>query len=423
MWVVYDIVAFFILLFYLPIYLFKRKFHKGFLERFGMLSKEREFNVPIWIHAVSVGEAMALKVFVAELKKKFPQRQLVISTVTPTGNKIARRLAGSNDRVIYLPIDISFIVRRVIDKIKPVVFIIAETELWPNIISYFKRKGTPVLVVNGRFSDASFRGYMAIRLLIKPIFDAISFFCVQTERDAKRLKHLGVAVEKIQVTGNMKFDILALPGSKDIYAQCRSQMGVGPQDKLLVAGSTHPGEEEIVFRAFKELLSEFPKIRLFIAPRHPERAKEVQRLASCYGFSSIFISNMQSTLSISPQPTTVFILDTIGELAKFYGAADVVFVGGSLVKIGGHNILEPAALSKPILFGRYTFKFRDITGLFLKNSAGTLVKDARDLTEKITCLLRSPEQAAQQGRRALSLLEQNRGASQKTLTSLSSYLK
>jgi 3-deoxy-D-manno-octulosonic-acid transferase len=252
MFLLYDLIATFILIFYLPIYLFKRKFHKGFLERFGFIPKGLVFDRPIWIHAVSVGEAMAIKVFVAELKKKFPQKQLVISTVTPTGNKIARRLAGKNDCVIYLPIDISFVLRRVIDKIKPSVFILAETELWPNIITYLKGKNVPVLVVNGRISDASFRGYMAVRLLTKPILNAVSLFCVQSERDAKRLKHLGVADDKIKVVGNMKFDIQGYADSAKDCTDYREKLGLSVGDRLWVAGSTHSGEEETVLSSYKE---------------------------------------------------------------------------------------------------------------------------------------------------------------------------
>ena len=379
--------------------------HRGLLLRFGILPKDLAIDRPIWIHAVSVGEAMAVKALAAELRAIYPDKRFVISTVTPTGNKIARGLAKDGDFVTYLPFDFSFIVKSVIDKINPSFFIIAETEIWPNLISYLHKKNIPISVVNGRISDSSYRGYFMIRFLLKPILDKISLFCVQTNSDAERFKGLGVPEEKIKITGNMKFDIEDYADSKKDYADYRKRLDLEFSGKLLVAGSTHPGEEEIILNVYKDSLSEFPYLKLLIAPRHPERAQEIANLIRKFGFETRMISLSNSQ--------TVFILDTMGQLINYYAIADIVFVGGSLIKKGGHNILEPASFAKPILFGPYMFNFRDIAELFLINQAAILVNNQEELKVKIKEFLGAPAQTQQMGQRAKELILDNAGATKR----------
>lgn len=421
--IVYDVIFLVVAIIYLPIYLFKKKFHSGFLLRLGILPKDLELNRPVWIHAVSVGEVMAVGGLLEELRMVYSGKRFLISTITPTGNKIAKGMAKDTDFVTYLPLDLSFIVRSVIDRVKPSIFIIAETELWPNLISYLYIKNIPIVVVNGRISDRSFKGYLSIKYLIKPILNKINLFCVQTSRDAQRLMSLGVFKDKIQITGNMKFDIKvdfsrqsfnigrvpAEAGEKN-YTDYKLKLGLEYKEKLFVAGSTHPGEEEIILSAYKELLSEFPDLRLLIAPRHPERSEEIANLIKKFGFESKRISLLDSRTHELTNSRTVFILDTVGQLLSFYAISDIVFVGGSLVKKGGHNILEPASLGKPILFGPHMFNFRDIADLFLSNRAAILVRHQEDLKTNVKYLLNNTSKVTELSRRAKELIIQNQGA-------------
>jgi 3-deoxy-D-manno-octulosonic-acid transferase len=417
--IIYDLIFLVVIIFYLPIYLFKKKFHRGLLLRLGILPQDLALNRPIWIHAVSVGEVMAVRGLLQELRRAYPQKRFVISTVTSTGNKIAKGIAGEDDFVTYLPLDLSFIVRCVLDRVNPSLFIIVETEIWPNLLSYLYRKNIPSVVVNGRISDRSFRGYLSIKFLLKPILNKVNLFCVQTPRDASRLTCLGVSGNKIQITGNMKFDNADYTDKiiTDYADKYKTLLRLGKVEKLWVAGSTHPGEEEIILSAYRKLLAEFPDLRLLIAPRHPQRSKQVEKLIAKFGFGTMFIS----TLNLTPKtynPRPVFILDTVGELLYFYSIADIVFVGGSLVKTGGHNILEPASLAKPILFGPYMFNFKDIADLFLEKKAGILVRNEEELKMVIKDLLSNPSKITQFCQFAKELILENQGATRKNLRHL-----
>lgn len=416
MFMIYDVIFLIFAAVCLPVYLFKGKFHQGFLSRLGFLPADLNLDRPIWIHAVSVGEAVSIKGLVGELRKAYPHKKLVISTVTATGNKIAQGLVVHGDLLTYLPLDFSFIVSKVIKKINPSLFIIAETEIWPNLITCLHKQKVPIITVNGRISDNSYSGYRTIKFLIRPILRKVSKFCVQSDTDALRLKSLGVAKENIQVTGNVKFDInLNLEaGLGPKVLAVRNKLWLGLDDKLWVCGSTHAHEEEIIIKSYKEILPGFPDLKLLLAPRHPERSRDIGRLVSENSFMPVFISNISGSC-----PTCinhpVFILDVMGELLDYYAAADIVFVGGSLVKTGGHNILEPASQKKPVVFGPYMFNFRDITRLFLENKAGIMARDANDLAVKIKEILGSNLLAKQLVERAYELIISNKGATKKNI--------
>lgn len=389
--------------------------------RLGILPAGLELKRPIWIHAVSVGEAMAARNLVKEIRIAYPDKRFFITTVTPTGNKIARGIAGKADFISYLPLDFSFTVRSVVDKIKPALFIVMETEIWPNLISYLYRRNIPVILVNARISDRSFRGYSSIKFLLKPLLNKINLFCVQSQTDAQRLMRLGVREDRIEITGNMKFDSGDYTDAKKDYTDYRLKLALTPEEKLLVAGSTHAGEEEIILDVYKNLLNEFPYLRLLIAPRHPERAKEIEKIAFKHGFPSILISTLR------PEPKAsklkpVFILDTIGQLAYFYNLAEIVFVGGSLIKKGGHNILEPASLGKAIIFGPYMFNFRDIADLFLQGKAAVLARNKEEFGINMRDLLNNPERIAELGERSRAVLLQNQGSTRKNMEYISNYL-
>ena len=343
MFIIYDLVFFIFILAYLPLYLLRGKFHRGFFSRLGILPANLSLDRPIWVHAVSVGEAVSIKGLVAQLRKAYPDKKLVISTVTATGNKIAQGLVGSGDLLIYLPLDLSFIVKHVLKKINPSLFIIAETEIWPNLISQLYKQSIPIVTVNGRISDSSYSGYSAIKYIIRPILRKVSIFLLQSDTDASRLESLGVAKEKIQVTGNLKFDINLDAGLGSRTLEYCQKLTLGLDAKLWVCGSTHAGEEKLILETYKELLLAYPKLKLLIAPRHPERSKDIAVVASKMKFMPIFISSI-SGASPACIDHPVFILDTIGQLKDAYAISTLVFIGGSLVKHGGQNPIEPCLL-------------------------------------------------------------------------------
>lgn len=415
MFIIYDFVFLLFAFVCLPLYLLKKKFHKGFLARLGLLPENLGLDRPIWIHAVSVGEVMSIKNMFEELRLAYPGKKFVISTVTPTGNKIARGIAKAGDLVTYLPLDLSFIVRPVIDKINPCLFIIVETEIWPNLISCLYKKNIPVMIVNARISGRSFKGYMSVRYLLRPVLEKISRFCAQSETDGQRLLCLGVNKDKLQITGNLKFDSLTLAKAGVDY---RAKLRLGSKEKLFIAASTHPGEEEIILAAFTRLKEGAPDLRLLIAPRHPERSPQICDLVKKAGFWPLRISFLDREKSERYEDEAVFILDTIGELIGFYAIADIVFVGGSLVKKGGQNILEPASLGKPVLFGPYMFNFRDIAEMFLKAEAALAVHNGEELKEKIEYLLGYPSKIDEMARRGRELIAENRGATKRNLESI-----
>ena len=414
MFIIYDLIFLIFALFYLPLYFLRGKLNAGFLRRLGFLPAQLNLDRPIWIHAVSVGEAIAIKGLLMQLRQSYPGKKLVISTVTATGNKIAQGLVKDEDFLTYLPLDFSFILKHVLKRINPCMFIIAETEIWPNLITCLNKMQVPVITVNGRISDSSYGGYRLIKFFIRPILRMIKQFCVQSDLDALRLESLGVDKQKIQVTGNVKFDINLDPIAELNVLTYRNKLWLGPLDKLLVCGSTHPGEEELIFTAYQKLLLVFPGLKLLIAPRHPERSEKISRLAVKRGLAPVFISKISEacpTCMNSP----VFILDTIGELFNFYSAADIVFVGGSMVKKGGHNILEPVSLKKPVIFGPYMFNFREVSELFLANQAALTAANSQELADKVKELLNSNLLAKGLVERAYELIIKNRGATNRNI--------
>lgn len=414
MFILYDFINLVFILFYLPVFIFRRKMHVGFAMRLGFLPKDVYFNNPIWIHSVSVGETASIKQLVLELRKNFPDKKFVFSTVTATGNKIAKTLAGKNDFVTYLPLDLSFIVNRVLNKIKPSMFIIAETEFWPNMLYALTERKIPIVIVNGRISDKSFKGYYKVRFLLKPLLNKVSLFCTQTQLDAQRLLKIGVNSEIVKVTGNMKFDVKVSQFNQNIVNEYKNKLGILNSHKVFVAGSTHSTEEAILLQAYKKLLKSYPELKLIFVPRHPERSDEVKKLVDDYGFKAVKISTFVNK-NRKLEEKEIFILDTVGQLMNYYAIADVVFVGGSLVKTGGHNILEPAGLGKPVIFGPHMFNFKDICELFLENKAGIQIHNQEELVINIKMLLKDSQKRQNLCVTALKLLEINQGATLKNL--------
>ncbi|MCK4860177.1 MAG: 3-deoxy-D-manno-octulosonic acid transferase [Candidatus Omnitrophica bacterium] len=363
----------------------------------------------IWLHAVSVGEIISANSLLDNIRAKYPQHQLIISTITATGNEVARQIAGDKDLVIYLPYDLSFIVNRVIKRFSPLLFIILETEIWPNLINVLANRKIPLLIVNGRISQSSFKKYQRVKFLLSPLLQKVSSYCMQTKEDVQRIISLGAPDEKVKVSGNMKFDLQV-----SVSRYKKSDLGLKEQDILFIAASTHPGEEEIILEVYKGI--DARKLRLLIAPRHIERAGEIGRLIQREKLTSQRFSNLNKTpQSATSNPQPVLLLDSVGELKSLLSIADIVFVGGSLIKKGGHNVLEPAFFGKPILFGRYMFNFKEIASLFLQGEGAMSVNDPDELKKAICDLLDDNKKRNELGRRAKQILEQNRGATQRNM--------
>jgi 3-deoxy-D-manno-octulosonic-acid transferase len=428
---IYDIAFLVFALFYLPALILKGKLHRDFPERFGVFSAGKRSRLRaarnrIWIQAVSVGEVALCKELVRRLKENFPDDELVISTITRTGNGLARKLFSRDALVIYFPLDLSAVAKRVVSLIRPRLYIMIETEIWPNVLKALAGMGVPSVLINGRISDSSYGRYRLARPFLKSALERISAFCMRSATDAERIALLGAPAGRIRITGNMKFDAEANrqnpPDRQDMPGHLSDTEDA---DMLFVAGSTHEGEEEMLISAFGALRDEFPRLRLLIAPRHVERAAEIEALAKRAGFETARISSLAwepGSLGVweSGGGSRVYILDTIGQLNEFYARADIVFIGGSLVRRGGHNPIEPAVFGKAVLFGPHMFNFKDVVKALLDAGGAVQVKDAGELASKMRDLLRDEKARSSLGERAKNAVLASRGATEKNLEAVKS---
>ena len=376
----------------------------------------------IWIHAVSVGEALTARALVADLRARYPRLRLYLSTTTIAGQQVAKRNLQHVDAVFYFPFDWAFIVRRTLRIVKPRVFIMMETEIWPNLLRLCRARGVKTLMINGRISSRSYPRYRLIRPFFRRVLADVDRFCMQSEESARRLVDLGADPARVTVTGSLKFDSLDIPAAT-AHGKPRDRVlrffRVAANRPVLVAGSTMRGEEAAVLRAFARVKTTMPNALAIVAPRHPERFGEVERLAREAGFDTV----RRSELPIDAEPRAdVVVLDTIGELAQLYQVATAVFVGGSLVDHGGHNILEPAIFGKPIVFGPHMQNFREIADAFVTNGAAVQVQSERELEEVVLTLVADPVRQARLGAAARALVAANRGAKDKTLAVLADLL-
>jgi 3-deoxy-D-manno-octulosonic-acid transferase len=362
----------------------------------------------IWIHAVSVGEVMAVLPFLYKLKEKFPSINLLLSTITDTGQKVAIEKSPSGTKVIYLPFDLKFILNRALKEVKPALFITIETEIWPNLFRTFKNSGIPVIIMNGRISDNSFKGYEKIKFFIKDILKYADLFCMQDSMYAERIKKLGAPEDKVKVMGNFKFDTKP---SENIPTWTRL---ISPP--IIIAGSTHRGEEEIIIDAYKNLKIYFPELNLIIAPRHPERFREVEELVNKKGLEYIKRSELISELPNFRASGLIVILDAVGELASVYSIADIAIIGGSFIGHGGQNLLEPAYWSKAIICGPHMENFPFIKEFYDKGAA--IEADSSTLLEKLKGLLASPESKRNIGIMAGRLFNEKSGAVDRAISLL-----
>ncbi|MDX1390703.1 MAG: 3-deoxy-D-manno-octulosonic acid transferase, partial [Acidobacteriota bacterium] len=327
----------------------------------------------IWIHAVSVGEVLAARALLQDLRRRYPGHRLLLSTTTATGQQVARQLEEAVDGLFYAPLDFSPIVSRALDRVAPDLVIFVDTEIWPNWLRACRRRGVKTVLVNGRISDGSLRGYRLGRRFMGRVLADVDHVCAQTESWGRRFVELGLPSERLTVTGSLKFDALDVASTgAELHVGDRAlrYFRFATERPVLIAASTLRGEEEPVLQAFRRIRETAADALLILAPRHPERADEVQRLARQHGFEV----TLRTALSVdAAHPTDVVILDTIGELSRLFRLATLVFVGGSLVPAGGHNILEPAVFGKAIVFGPYMDNFREIASLFIDRGAAVQV--------------------------------------------------
>jgi len=387
-------------------------YHRDWLERFGCGATQRHAGQHaqhgLWFHAASVGEVQGLQPIIAELQVRFPALPVVCSTFTPTGKMMARRLVPSAASVFLLPFDLPWVMPRLIRRLQPQALIIQETELWPHCLRAAARQGVPVIVVNGRLSPRSARRYRWIRLLMRRVLADITLLLAQTEESAQRFQALGAAAPRLKVVGNTNIDRALLAHSDLVAPPVLTRLTQGR--RVWVGGSTHEGEEAMLLEAYRRVLQYHPEVLLILAPRHLERVDAVTRHVQAANFRVVRRSAYDVKTAEALTGDAVVILDTLGELVPLYGLCTLAFVGGSLVPIGGHNILEPAMFAKPLMFGPYMHHIPDLARLLCAAGGAIQVADAAALCRQVMRLLQQPGEAELIGQRAYQALQANRGA-------------
>ncbi len=361
----------------------------------------------IWLHAVSVGEVVASLPIQDELRRQMPDAIILLTTVTKTGNDIARKSAKAVDEISYLPLDLLPCINRALNRVRPDILILMEAEIWPNLLASVKRHGIPIVLANGRISDRTMKRGMVWRRLASWAYGMIDRFCMQTEEDAERIKALGARPEAVHVLGSTKFDQEGAQLPDDTVAALRTELGIPQGEQVFVAGSTNPGEDEPVLAAYKEMRNGTGGLRLIIAPRQIERADEIETIAEGLGIKCAKRSRKET---FAPG-VDALILDVFGELAKVYALGDITFVGGTLIPKGGHSLVQPILQGKPVFFGPHTFKTRDIARVAISAGVGFQVDDAQDLAAQGKALLSDAGRRAEIDSVCRRLVSANQGAS------------
>jgi 3-deoxy-D-manno-octulosonic-acid transferase len=378
----------------------------------------------IWLHGSSVGEVTVLKPLVATLEREHPGVPLVISAFTATGLAAARKLYASH-RVVPLPVDLSFVVARFLRRLEPRLLVIAESEFWPNLIGLAHDRGIPVALVNGKMSAKSFAVHARTRL-VASVLEKFAVLAMQTEEHAERLRRLGVAPARLHVTGNMKYDLTSAGGGAAGPA-LRVSLGYEPADVVIVGGSLHDGEDEALLDAYAAARAAVPAAALIIVPRYPADAEAVLQRARARGLAAVRKTAVDSKAAVAPGRSGVLVVDTLGELSRLYAAADLAFVGGSLffrgANKGGHNLMEPAVLGVPVLFGPYNFSFKETVDDLLAADAGKLVRDAAELSAALVALVADDVARRELGQRGQRVIEAGRGATARNYALLAQWLR
>jgi len=403
MYLVYTFLLYSALLITLPWYMVRfRRYFPTLKDRMGF-PEIPKLQKSVWVHAVSVGEVKAVQKLVEKLRSVHAGQPFVLSTITPAGQELARKTPGLADHIIYFPLDLPGALRRTLDLVNPELVLIAETEIWPNFLRECRRRNIRVVMVNGRISDRSLPRYRFVRRWLKRVLDDYTLLGMQTEVDRERIESIGADGRKVTVFGNLKYDAIA----HDALAPDLSQM-LARIPLLWIAASTMPGEEEHILEALHSLLPRHRGLKLLLAPRHPQRFDAVEQIVLSQQFKCARRSRLESDAD-------VLLLDSIGELASAFQHATVVFMGGTLVSRGGHNILEPAGFAKPVVFGPHMENFREIRDLFMEANAAVEVRDTSELVVAVDRLLSDPPAAAELGERARRVVEQNMGATDRVL--------
>ncbi len=407
----------------------KEKHRKGFWEKLGIGSRlgSAFISVPegsyrIHIHAVSVGEVIAAIPFVREIRQRHPQVLLSLSTVTPTGNELAHKRLPEVDQILYSPFDLPWSVKRFINRFRPDLYISVETELWPNILREVKRSGARSVIINGRISPDAFKGYKRFRQFMKRVLSNVDIFCMQSDEDAERIREIGAPSGSVTVTGNMKYDQKFIEMSNDLINSKMNLFGINNGDKVIVAGSTHPGEDEVILSSYVECLKDESKLRLIIVPRHIERTAEIERLARARGLDVKRRTGLVNAEINSVPYKTIIVVDTIGELSTLYSIATVVIIGGSFVPHGGQNPLEAMFYRKPLIFGKHMFNFKLITKEILACGAGRMVENKESLKDALQELLKNTGRRKEMGEMGYKIIVRNRGAVERNLAIVEKFI-
>lgn len=426
MYYIYNLLLIVLLLILSPVWLLilisGKKFRAGFAQKIGFLPQDivsaiKSFSKrPVWFHAVSVGETLAVQGLVKDFKKKNPDLPVVFSTVTFTGQQIAKQRLGDLATVIYFPFDIGFVTNKIINLVDPQVVIVVETEIWPNFSYNVSAKNIPLVLINGRISPKSFKNYVIFKFFISKILGMYTCFLMQSDLDAGRIVEMGAKKQKVRTTGNIKYDIK--PNlTDDQIANLKQELNILAEDKLLIAGSTHDTEEKIILDVYLKLKEELESLKLVLVPRHPERYQDVFSLLKEYKLDFAKRSQHETF-----EKASVFVLDTMGELLSFYSVSDIAFIGGTMIPKGGHNPLEPAAFSVPVVLGPHTFNFVDITKYMTEAGVAIQVNDENALYDSIRTLLVDSTAYNKAKVAAADVLDANRGATQETINVINGLL-
>ena len=431
MYTIYNIIVVLVFIFLaLPYFLYRLAVEKGFGHRFrqnmGLVRREEIEPVAdtdcIWLHGASVGEMVAISPLVKEIKKLMPERKVLVSAVTVGGYDMARQILPEADAIINFPLDLPLVAESMVRRIRPGIFMMVETELWPNFLHAMRKRNIPVMMVNGRVSEKSAKNYHYLFSILRDMLNNINRFCMQSSIDAEYIIQLGADPEKVFVTGNTKFDQTYAEVSPDNLAAYKTELGLGEEAyPIIIAGSTHPSEEEAVLTSFTALRKKYPQARLIIAPRKLNRIDEIKRLNTKFGYEMGYRSKLKEMKGRRPE-FPVLLIDTIGELGRIYAVGDIVFVGGSLIHYGGHNVLEPAAHAKPILVGPSMEDFKDSYSLLSKAGACRMVPNVDGLTDAFLDIAGDDTLRKKMGDASIQIIRENRGAAQKTIYYLTDLL-
>ena len=425
----YNILVTFFLFFSSPYFLlrslFQDDFRKELAQRIGCFP-HLVLKRPVWVHAASVGEVLCTIPLLKRMKKDFPQCEIVLTTMTRMGNEMAKKQIPEANAVLFLPLDHPSIVQRVIQRIQPSLLLIAETELWPNLFFSCRRRGIPIVLFNGRISEKSFPRYQFLTPFFKKVLKCISLFLMQTEEDRRRIIEIGAAAETTKVVGNIKFDQTSPSFNQNEGNEMGQSLGLQGNETILIAGSTHSGEEEILLSLFKELQLTHSNLVMILAPRHLDRLDDVAGILKKEGIPwkrrSSLSSNQNQAGSEGKERPRVILLDTMGELMRLYRLGTLIFIGGSLVPVGGHNPLEPLFFKKCVLFGPHMFNFLEISRHLIEAEGAIQVNGREELVLHFKRLLDDERARKEVGEKGYQLLQKNQGATERIFEEIKPYL-